>query len=64
MKVFTIQSHEPEEEFMLRFLDGGFFDLVEMGIYADREKAELVAKEYNKQFNDEKPAEVVELEVI
>jgi hypothetical protein len=64
VKVFSIQTHEPEEEFMLRFQDGRFLDLVEMGVYADREKAELVAEEYNKQYNDEKPAEVVELEVL
>jgi hypothetical protein len=64
MKVFAIQSYEPEEEFMLRFEGGKYFALGQIVLYADRERAELDCKSYNAQFNDETPAEVVELDVL
>ena len=48
---------------MLRVEDGSFFDLRDVGLYADRETAELMARNYNKMFGDPIPAEVIELEV-
>jgi hypothetical protein len=63
MKIFAVQVYEPEDVFMLRVQEGSFFDLGGVGLYTDRESAELEAKNYNEEFNDETPAQVVELEV-
>jgi hypothetical protein len=60
VKVFAIQTYEPS-----RFArTDDFFDLGEIGLFADHEKAETVAAEYNEMFNDETPAQVVELDVL
>ena len=63
MKIFAVQVYEPEDVFMLRVQEGSFFDLGEVRLYTNRATAELGAKSYNELFNDETPAQVVELEV-
>ena len=62
MKIFAVQAYEPKDVFLLR-LEDGFFDLGEIGLYTHRETAEVMAKNYNELFEDESPAQVVELEV-
>ena len=63
MKVFAVQTYEPKDVFMRRVEDGSFFDLQEVGLYTDRETAELMSRKYNELFHDEIPSQVVELEV-
>ena len=57
MKVFALKTHEP--------IVTAMWATDELPtLYATRVVAEVAAKEYNETFQDEKPATVVEIEVL
>ena len=55
--VYALLTHEPDS--YAKFLDDGSPSMQ----YATREIAEAAAEQYNEQFIDPEPAEVVEVDV-